>query len=87
MLSAVAQFCCKCVRCFDRFETEGLLFLAFFLAYGAWVGWGAGGCGGCGELARRRGDGEEGCSRPESLRTSGLRSNIQLEATYRIGMT
>ena len=28
-----------------------------------------------------------GCSRPESLRASGLRSNIQLEATCRIDMT
>ena len=28
-----------------------------------------------------------GCSRPKSLRTSGLRSSIQLEATYRIDMT
>ena len=69
---------------------EGLLFLAFFccfglfflcLACGAWVGWRAGGCGGCGELARGGGEGAK------SLRTSGLRSNIRLEAAYRIGMT
>ena len=51
-----------------------------------WVGWGAGACRGCGELARPGGGGEGG-SRPKALRTSGPRSNKQLEATYRTDMS
>ena len=48
------------------------------------MGGSAGGAGGCGELGGC-GDGEEGGVggwRRKSLRTSGFRSNIQVEATH-----
>ena len=63
-------------------DFRGCFFLLSFLWPAGVGGWGAGGAGAAG---RSRAGG--GGSKPQSSRTSGLRSNVQVEATYCIDMT